>query len=273
MELIPSRLTSWVMWRDRYTEIGQEPFNLLKNQIGVLSRASWENANGGKCPVCHGDEAVVHPDGDRLIYCICYMLEWQIGISVSYKDIQTRVQPAKLSDITYPNLPASRGNPNLALKKAVTAAEDFIKSPSSWLVLLGGYGSGKTHILRSIKTMLSPIAIYVSAKDLEDMTHAYRKADDMQELYSQMRYAPVLLLDDLGSEYGGPLVISMIDRIVDARYERWPDYPIVAASNMRKEELIGYIPRAGDRLNDLAKVNIVSMSQVPSYRQINPYMR
>lgn len=260
--MLPSWLDSWIFWRNRYTTPGQPPFNLL----GYDERFPLR---GRSCPICN-DEYVLQDGKGGAVYCICQVLEWQDKLVTRYEDLRTDIGPAKLSDIRYPiGMP---GEAVRTLKNAVDLAAQFVRSPKQWLVIVGAPGCGKTHILKAINTQLYPVSVYMASRDLEDKTHEYRKADDMQELYRLLAFAPILLIDDVGMEYGGPLVKSMLDRIIDARYERWPDFPTIVTTNMSYDELRFYIPRAGDRMTDLAKVIPVGI-KAGSYRQVHQALR
>jgi DNA replication protein DnaC len=104
------------------------------------------------------------------------------------------------------------------------------------------------------------------------MIHKYRKNDELGDLYDLLRIAPILLIDDLGIEYGGPLFKSMIDRVVDGRIKRFPDKPTVITTNIPTQDLRNYIERTGDRLMDLARVERAFIA-ANSYRQIKPNIR
>jgi len=269
----PSKLLSWLWWKDYYTEVGKPIFSTLMETMGIdyiPIKSEWESFNGGVCPFCKGhSKSYVYTEDDESCYCLCAMLDWHMLVDTKWdSDIRTPVPPATLSEIQYPSVYTQAEK--LELKKAVKRIKRFIKKPDKWLVLTGYFGTGKTHMLRVLNTVYGPMSVYLSTKDLEDMTHASRKADNMQYLYELLRYAPILLLDDLGAEHGGPLVKSMITRVVDARYEQWPKLPLVVATNMKyPNEIMEYIPRVGNRLADLEKVTPVAFS-VRSYREIKP---
>lgn len=263
----PSWLTSWVAWRNYYTEPGEQPFNDLMNELGIGSFLGLSYAYERKyevCPHCNG-LCVINDDTWGQIYCICQILSFQERQFYRYQEIRSESTPASLDDLNFTHEITPIGVRTLKLAKK--AAEDFIKKPDFWMLFVGHYGTGKTHILRAIDTAFYPISVYVASRDLEDMVHEYRKADQMQELYSALRYAPILLLDDLGMEYGGKLMGSMVDRIIDARYARWPDFPVVTATNLLPAELPNYVPRAADRLLDYSRVRHLSL-QGTSYRTV-----
>ncbi len=238
-----SWLQSWVAWRNLYTDPHAQPFNLITgNELDLVD---------GGCPFCK-DKLILKDDIHGIIYCMCQVRDWENRIEEKYEGIRTPEIDAKLTELDLH--PALGDNGIKTLKLTIEKAERFIKLPNKWLVISGPYGVGKTHILRAISTALSPIAIYISSADLEDMIHKYRKNDELGDLYDLLRIAPILLIDDLGIEYGGPLFKSMIDRVVDGRIKRFPDKPTVITTNIPTQDLRNYIERTGDRLMNLAHV-------------------
>jgi DNA replication protein DnaC len=92
--------------------------------------------------------------------------------------------------------------------------------------------------------------------------------DALGDLYEALIKAPVLLLDDLGMEYGGALVKSAVDKIIDARYEKFQDRATVIATNLKGFELKTYIPRASDRIIDQAITRVFAISSDKSFRKL-----
>ena len=256
-----SWLRSWVAWRNIYTTPHEKPFDLLK-------ASDLEHDEEG-CLLCKG-MLVVNDPTLGVIYCMCQVKDWAKRVGDKYSEIRTLEVDAKLSDLDlHPGL-GEKGIETLG--KTIVKAENFIKAPFKWLVISGPYGVGKTHILRAINTALSPICVYISSADIEDMIHKYRKQDELGDLYDYLRSAPILLIDDLGIEYGGPLFRSMMDRVIDGRLKRFPDKPTVIATNIATKDLGGYIERTGDRLMDLSKVERAFIA-AKSYRKIKPSVR
>lgn len=255
-----SWLQSWIAWRNIYTDPGEKPFNSFKQ-----SELYGEEG----CSLCK-EMYVVKDKTYGVIYCMCQVLEWQNRIANRYEFLRTPEAPASLDDLDFH--PGLGDNGVSTLRKTVKKAQRFIKSPRKWLVITGPYGVGKTHILRAINTQLSPIAVYLSSQDIEDQIHKYRKNDELGDLYDLLRIAPILLIDDLGIEYGGDLFRSIIDRVIDGRIKRFPDKPTVITSNKPVKELASHIERTGDRLMNKAKVERAFIA-AKSYRQIDPKVR
>ena len=57
------------------------------------------------------------------------------------------------------------------LQKAIKAAHAFAEKPKGWLVLMGGYGSGKTHLAAAIanyRAGLGDPPLFIMVPDLLD---------------------------------------------------------------------------------------------------------
>jgi DNA replication protein DnaC len=272
-ELIPSWLTSWVAWRDFFTNKSKEPFDILVKGFG-LGRLplghEWVTRGKGVCPFCKGD-SVVYSEKYGLVYCICQVLDKINRLKTDNANFKTVTGEASLDDIVYPFEMGQRYKTTMG--DFVEAARDFIKYPHHWLFVSGYVGTGKTHVLKAINTAFDPMALYVSTRDLEQMTHTFRKEDALDYFYDALIMAPILILDDIGMEYGGPLVKSVIEKVVDARYEKYPDSPMVVSTNLLVKEFPKYIPRASDRLLDKARTKIFQIQATQSYRSIEPEMR
>ena len=257
-----SWLKSWITWRNIFTMPHELPFNDFKPEIDLAVGSEG-------CGLCK-DMYIMNDGNDGVVYCMCQVWDWQKRIENKYQEIRTLEQPAYLKDL---DLHPALGEMGMkTLEKTIAKAESFIKSPFKWLLISGPYGVGKTHIMRAINTALSPVAVYLSSADLEDLIHKYRKTDELGDLYDMLVQAPILLLDDLGIEYGGPLFKSIVDRVVDGRIKRFPDKPMVITTNLTVEEIPNYIERSGDRLMNLEHVARAFIA-AKSYRKINPNVR
>lgn len=272
-DLVPSWLTTWVAWRNLYTTPNAAPFSLLKKELGLdrmPSSAEYLKAHNNDCPYCHGD-AVVNSPTFGMVYCLCKLLEKVQKLDTTHKLIRTKTTPATLEQVVYPVIMG--GEYHRDMKKAVEVAQAFIKSPDNWILLSGKSGTGKTHILRSINTAFEPIALYLSCGKLEQLIHQFRKDDLLDEFYDILVNAPILILDDIGIEYGGMLVKSMTEKIIDARYEMFPSNPLVIATNLPPSELQSYIPRASDRIFDRTRTIPLTITRMKSIREVHPGMR
>ena len=273
---LPPKLESWIYWRDKTTVPKKQPFSTVLEKFGIEPyklTGKTIRGDGGPtaCIFCKGSFTIKRKVDKKELYCLCHVLDWQQVITATYKDYRSPVKPAFLDEITYPR---SLGQDTIReLKTLVKATEEFIRIPNKWMLVLGTVGLGKTHMLRAINTALSPVAIYVAARDIEGAVHATRKDDTLGQFIHDLTFAPILLLDDLGEEYGGKLVKSVIDRVINARYEKFPEYPVVVASNFKTENMIKYLPRTADRLLDKERCTQYTMFSKNSFRRLHTEMR
>ena len=271
--LIPSWLTSWVAWRNFYTEKDKEPFNLLREEFGfdrMPYASEFLNKNNGECPFCHSDY-IVKSSTLGLVYCICQVLEESARLNASHQLVQSNVEETSLDDIVQSKYMGRTYVRDIGL--AVRAAREFIRKPGRWLALVGPYGTGKTHILKAINAAFRPISLYLSGGKLEQAVHSFRKDDMLDELYDILVGAPVLIIDDVGMEYGGELVKTMFQKIIDARYEMWPDGPVAIATNLMPLEMESQYPRAFDRILDSTRTMKCSINAERSFRKLKAEFR
>ena len=139
-----------------------------------------------------------------------------------------------------------------------------------WLVLRGGYGCGKTHLAAAIANACvekgRPV-LFLTVPDLLDhlrATFAPSAPDDQvtpyQTRFHEIRRAPVLILDDLGTESGTTWAREKLYQIFNHRYNA--RLPTVVTTNHELEE----IPmRIRSRLVDPDLSQIVSI-RAPDYR-------
>jgi DNA replication protein DnaC len=92
-----------------------------------------------------------------------------------------------------------------SLERAVKAAAGFAAKPRGWLVLTGPYGSGKTHLAAAIANDLADKGsppLFIMVPDLLDhlrATFSPSSAVSYDRRFDEVRTAPILILDDLGS--------------------------------------------------------------------------
>lgn len=184
-----------------------------------------------RCPTCDGAGwvsrrvPVGHPDFGEAFPCRC----------------QQQKDPKQRSDALsrYSNLGALRRttfettNPDGVLpiasdsqlfRDAMSAALAFAENPQGWLVFAGPSGSGKSHL--AIATANRCIdrgfpTYFVVAADLLDhlrATYAPETAISYDELFEQVRNAPVLVLDDLSAQFTTPWAQEKLFQIISHRF-------------------------------------------------------
>lgn len=135
------------------------------------------------------------------------------------------------------------------------------------MFLHGPYGCGKTHLAAAIanhRLEQGEPVIFITVPDLLDHLRAtFRPSSDIQydELFDQVRNAPLLILDDLGAESPTQWAQEKLYQIVNHRYNA--QLPTVITSNVELERLE---PRIRSRLVDMDLVR-KALIDAPDFRR------
>ncbi len=152
-----------------------------------------------------------------------------------------------------------------SLQKALRAAHSFAEKPKGWLVFLGGYGSGKTHLAAAIanyRAGLGDPPLFVMVPDLLDhlrATFSPNSSVAFDRRFDEIRTASLLVLDDLGTQSMTPWVREKLYQLFNYRYNA--ELPTVITSSDSLEEMD---PRIRSRLLDGKLCSIYAIT-APSY--------
>ena len=108
--------------------------------------------------------------------------------------------------------------------EALGAAAGFAENPEGWLVFSGPSGSGKTHLAVAIANRCiergSPAYFIVTADLLDHLRATYAPDSNMSydELFGQVRNAPILVLDDLSAKFTTPWAQEKLFQIISHRF-------------------------------------------------------
>ena len=139
------------------------------------------------------------------------------------------------------------------LKRAFDIARAFAEDPHDWLVFTGTYGCGKTHLAAAIanyRVDRSHPALFVVVPDLLDHLRATfnpQSAVSFDQRFEEVRRAPLIVLDDLGTESATPWAREKLYQIFDYRYNA--RLPTVITTATPIEELD---PRLATRMLDVS---------------------
>jgi DNA replication protein DnaC len=210
------------------------------------------------CPICKGmgyltlDVPVGHPDFNKLVPCRC--TEARLTAERTHA-LQAASSIGQLSRLTFDTfLPEGVSLPDPArinLREAYKQSVEFARNPQGWLVLIGGYGCGKTHLAAAIanyRMELGHAVMFVVVPDLLDYlraAYAPNSAITFDERLEAIRETPLLILDDLGAHNSTPWAQEKLFQILNHRYNG--RLPTVITSNQRPEEME---PRIASRLRD-----------------------
>ncbi len=136
-------------------------------------------------------------------------------------------------------------------RTAYQRARQFAESPDGWLVIMGGYGTGKTHLAAAIgnyRLSLGEPALFMVVPDLLDhLRSAYAPGSEVgyDDLFEAVRQAPLLILDDLGTQISTQWAQEKLYQLFNHRYIF--RLPTVFTTNNSLDEIGG---RLASRMSD-----------------------
>jgi DNA replication protein DnaC len=152
-----------------------------------------------------------------------------------------------------------------SLKKAFKAAQEFAQKPGGWLVIMGGYGSGKTHLAAAIANYRADAHVpplFVVIPDLMDHLRATfnpHSTVSLDRRFEEVRTAPLLILDDLGTQSSTQWVKEKLYQLFNHRYNA--ELPTVITTTASLEEMD---PRIRSRMMDRRLCAIFAIT-APAY--------
>jgi len=155
------------------------------------------------------------------------------------------------------------------LRAAYEHALAFAERPQGWLVLIGGYGCGKTHLAAAIanaRIEAGDRALFLTVPDLLDYLRAAYGPDtegvgSYQARFEEVRTTPLLVLDDLGTESPTAWALEKLYQILNHRYNA--HLPTVITTNHALEE---FDLRLRSRLADPDNSRVIGIT-APDYRR------
>jgi DNA replication protein DnaC len=226
------------------------------------------------CPLCHGvgylrrDLPVGHPDFGKLDICACrhgqvtQQIHQRLFALSNLKD---------LAHLTFENF-QPRGRVGLrpaqaeSLELAFNQARQFAGSLKGWLLIQGGYGCGKTHLAAAIANFAVDMGVPTLFLTVPDLLDALRFAYDdpeatFEQRFDEIRTAPLLVMDDFGTQNATPWAQEKLFQILNYRYVN--RLPLVVTTNLLLEEIEG---RIRSRLEDPDMVTRAPI-RAPDYRR------
>jgi DNA replication protein DnaC len=225
------------------------------------------------CPICDGigylrrDLPVDHPDFGKVTPCSCR----SEAITQSARNRLFRMSSLDaLKNLTFENF-NQRGRIGLgqlqadSLENAFNQAQTFAQIREGWLLLMGRYGCGKTHLAAAIANHAideGVSTLFLTVPDLLDwLRYAYSGGDlSFEERFEEIREMELLILDDFGTQNATAWAQEKIFQIMNYRYIN--QRPTVITSNMLINDFEG---RIRSRLQDPNLVTVVKIL-APDYR-------
>ncbi len=225
------------------------------------------------CPICGGigfvrkDVPIDDPDFGRLTLCVCKQNEQ----NRSAQERLLRMSNLEaFKHMTFQSF-SVQGRLGLgdeqiqSLQYGLNQAQQYAASPRGWLVLMGTYGCGKTHLAAAIANTCVEYGmntLFLTVPDLLDwLRYSYDSTDTtFEQRFEEIRNVALLVLDDLGAQNATPWAAEKLFQIIDYRYSR--KLPLVVTTNLSFDDLDD---RIRSRLQDPDLVTRVRIT-APDYR-------
>lgn len=155
------------------------------------------------------------------------------------------------------------------LNKIVKTAMQYAENPKGWLVLMGDYGTGKTHLAAAIanyRRLQGDQALFVVVPDLLDhlrATFAPSSNSSYDRRFEQVRKAPLLILDDFGTQNMTPWVREKLYQLFNYRYNAQLPTVITTANEMEEID-----DRIRTRMLDSRLAHIIRITVPPYYESL-----
>jgi DNA replication protein DnaC len=200
------------------------------------------------CPHCRGagflrrDVSAEHPDFGQILVCSCRTQE----VAERRRSRLERLSNlGPLTRLTFDTLEPDGRSGDVSrqdrFRRIVERGRTFAAAPEGWLLLAGPPGCGKTHLAAAIANVRlaqgEPVIFSVVPDLLDHLRAAFSPTSDMgyDELFENVREAPLLILDDLGTQSGTPWAQEKLFQLLNHRYNG--RLPTVITTNLRPEEL------------------------------------
>lgn len=151
------------------------------------------------------------------------------------------------------------------LSNVVDYAVAFVRRPKSWMLIMGAFGTGKTHLAAAIANELRSLGNQVMFTTTPELLDYMRVTFDPKSnvrfdtRFQEIKNVPILVLDDIALESATPWAKEKLFQIIDYRYLR--KMPTVFTTSKAPEELDA---RLKTRLSDTRLCDVITIT-APSY--------
>lgn len=160
------------------------------------------------------------------------------------------------------------GDEQISLRDTYAACERFAQELNGWLVLSGRSGTGKTHLAAAIANHLIANGfadvMFVVVPDLLDhlrATFSPAANTPYDRRFDEIKRAPCLILDDLGTESATPWAREKLFQLLNYRYNA--QLPTVITTGQTATEIE---PWLRTRMFDVERCQFWALS-IPAYRR------
>jgi len=153
-----------------------------------------------------------------------------------------------------------------SLEAAFRAARDYAEYPEGWLMFTGPHGCGKTHLAAAIghaRRDQGDRVVFTVVPEMLDHLRATFNPESTVRLdrrFEEVRTAPLLILDDLGTQNATPWVREKLYQLFNYRYNAELPTVITTADYVKEVD-----PRLLSRMEDRRLCAIYAIT-APSFR-------
>ena len=165
------------------------------------------------------------PDYSQLIPCQCSQKKLEDN---RLTRLQSYSNLGSLTRLTFDNLILHGKSDDPSNQErficAYRAATSFASNPQGWLVFMGPSGCGKTHLAAAIanyRLKEGQPAFFIGVTDLLDhLRSTFSPGSDVSydEFFEEIQNAPLLILDDLGTQSSTPWAEEKLFQLINHRY-------------------------------------------------------
>jgi len=231
-----------------------------------------ENKKQKPCPICGGigfvrrDLPIDHPQFGQLEICVCRKEEAQKTKFIRLYNLSNIDAFKQMTFSTFKvGGRGGKNDVNGTLEVAFKTAQNFAQNLNGWLLLMGNYGCGKTHLAAAIANTVVTSGVptlFLTVPDLLDWlrsTFANKEAT-YEDRFDEIRNIHLLVLDDLGTQNTTPWAREKLYQIINFRYIK--QLPTVLTTNLNLNEIDDRISSRLQDKNLVTKIFITS----PDYR-------
>jgi DNA replication protein DnaC len=219
--------------------------------LGDVTLPDEEPAEMPRCPICGGSGFVrrrvpiTHEDFGRAFPCQCRASELAERERTKLERLSNL---GPLRRLTFDTLNRNGRHAEVEHKRkrfhdAFDAAKSFAdgSEAAQWLLLVGPPGCGKTHLAAAIANARidnGEPALFVVVPDLLDhLRAAFHPESEIEydELFDGVRSAPLLILDDLGTQSATPWAAEKLFQLLNSRFGS--QLPTVITMNQSPHDL------------------------------------
>jgi DNA replication protein DnaC len=208
-----------------------------------------------------------HADFGRLFPCVCKRAE------LDERKARELMEISNIGPFLDKNFESFNSTIH-GVQRAYLRALEYAKQPRGWLVLLGNFGCGKTHLAAAIANQLLrnhyQVLFAVVPDLLDHLRSTFGPSSEVEydQRFEDIRDAQVLILDDLGTENASGWAREKLFQIINHRYNY--AMPTVITSNRAPKDID---PRIFSRISDRALSQDLILIEAEDFRQLKVEQR